>query len=168
MKRTKEVTSAETIVAGPAATLPYRGAPTGAVVASDAALAALSKKRPLALAFAILLFTYAAVGGTVGVVWLIILVRRLIMGPAPTPPFINVASINLLFAPIALVGALLTIAYFRAAGRACGRRSSDDLERASIAQKRLWLWLAVAIVVVIAFAATMILVAMFVTHDWPG
>src|SRR3954469_3150262 len=82
------------------ATLPYQDAPTGAVVASDAALEALRKTRPWAIGFAVLLFAYAAAGGAVGAGWLVILVYRLFAGPPPTRPFINVASINLLFAPI--------------------------------------------------------------------
>jgi uncharacterized membrane protein YbhN (UPF0104 family) len=150
------------------ATLPYQDAPTGAVVASDAALEALRKTRPWAMGFAVLLFAYAAAGGAVGAGWLGILVYRLFAGPPPTRPFINVASINLLFAPIALAGGLLAVAYFRAAGRAFWRRSSDDLERASVALRRLWLWGGVATIVLIAFPVCMILVAMFVTHDWPG
>jgi hypothetical protein len=77
-------------------------------------------------------------------------------------------SINLLFAPIALAGGVLAIGYFRAAGRAYWRRNSDDLERASTALKRLWLWAGVTMIILIAFPAIMIVVAMFVTHDWPG
>jgi hypothetical protein len=137
-------------------------------VASEAALVAFRKTRPWALAFAILLFMYVAAGGTVGVGWLVLLVYRLFAGPPPTRPFINVASINLLFAPIALAGGLLAVGYFRAAGRAYWRRDSDDLERAAVALKRLWLWAGVAAIVLIAFPVCMILVAMFVTHDWPG
>jgi len=148
--------------------LPYQNAPMGAVVASEAALQALRKTRPWAMAFAVLLFMYAAAGGAVGVGWLIFLVYRFYAGPRLTPPFINFASINLLFAPIALAGGLLAVAYFRAAGRAYWRRSSDDLERASIALKRLWLWAGVATIVLIAFPVCIILVGMFITHDWPG
>jgi hypothetical protein len=168
MKQTQQETSAQPLAAGPVTTLPYHDAPTGAVVASEAALAALRNTRPWALMFAVLLFTYTAVGGAVGMVWLVILVAKIIRGPAPTPPFITVWSINLLFAPIALAGGVLAVGYFRAAGRAYFRRNFDDLERASIALKRLWLWAGVRMIVLIAFPAVMILVAMFVTHDWPG
>ena len=150
------------------ATLPYQDPPRGAVMASEAALEAFRKTRPWAMSFAVLLFTYAAAGGAVGVGWLGILFYRLFAGPRPTPPYINLASINLLFAPIALAGGLRAVAYFRAAGRAYRRRDSDDLERAVIALKRLWLWAGVATIVLIAFPVCMILVAMFVTHDWPG
>ena len=154
--------------AGPAATLPYRDAPTGAVVASEAALEALRKTRPWALVFAVPLFVYAAAGGAVGAGWLVFLFTRLASGPPPTPPFINLWSIHLLFAPIALAGGVLAVGYFRAAGRAYWRRDPDDLERASIALRRLWLWAGVATIVLIAFPVIMILIAMFVTHDWPG
>ena len=125
------------------------------------------KTRPWALAFAVLLFMYAGVGGAVGVGWLVVLIWRLVAGPAPTRPFITVFSINLLFAPIALVGAVLVISYFRAAGRAYWRRNSDDLERASIALKRLWLWAGVTVIVLIAFPVCMV-VAAVLTGEWPG
>ena len=164
MTRAQQVTSGQPVAAGPVTTLPYPDAPTGTVVASEAAL---RKTRPWALGFAILLFMYATVGGVVGVAWLVVVVWRLIAGPPPTPPFITVWSINLLFAPIALAGGVLAIG-FRAAGRAYWRRSPDDLERASIALKRLWLWAGVTVIVLIAFPSIMIAVAMFVTHDWPG
>jgi len=160
--------SSEAMAGAAPAMLPYEGAPMGSVVASESALEALRKTRPWAMGFAVLLFAYAAPGGAVGVGWLGILLYRLVVGPPPGRPFINFASVNLLFAPIALAGGLLAVAYFRAAGRAYWRRSSDDLERASIALNRLWLWAGMATIVLIAFPVCMILVAMFVTHDWPG
>jgi hypothetical protein len=160
MKWTRQETSAQTLA--------YRDPPAGPVVASEAALMALRTTRPWAMGFAVLLFAYAAIGGAVGMVWLVILLNRLVTGPKPTPPYINFASINLLFAPIALAGGVLTVLYFRAAGRAYWRRDSDDLERASIALKRLWLWAGLTVIVLIAFPAIMIAIAMFVTHDWPG
>ena len=153
---------------GSAATLAYHVPPTGAVVASEAALEALRKTRPWAMSFAVLLFAYAAAGGGVGIVWLVLLLNRLVAGPPPTPPFINLASVHLLFAPLALVGGLLAVGYFHAAGRAYWRRSSDDLERASIALKRLWLWAGLSTIVLMALPVCMLLIAMFVTHDWPG
>jgi len=161
-------TSARPAAPGAGTALPYQDPPTGPVVASEAALEALAKTRPWVMGFAVLLFVYVAVGGAVGVGWLVFLSIRLLAGPPPTPPFINVASVNLLFAPIALAGGLLAVGFFRAAGRAYRRRDSDDLERASVALKRLWLWAGVAMIVLIAFPAIMIAVAMFVTHDWPG
>ena len=149
-------------------TLAYQDAPTGAVVASEAALDAFRRTRPWAMGFAVLLFMYAAAGGAAAIVWLVVLVSRLYAGPPPGRPFITVASINLLFAPIALAGGVLAVAYFRAAGRAYWRRNSDELERASIALRRLWLWAGVTVIVLIAFPVCMLLVAMFVTHDWTG
>jgi len=168
MTHRQQGSSAQAVTTAAGSTLPYEGAPTGTVVASEAALVAFRKTRPWAMGFAVLLFAYAAAGGTVGVGWLVILFARLFAGPPPTKPFITAASINLLFAPIALIGGLLAVGYFRAAGRAYWRRSSDDLERASIALNRLWLWAGMATIVLIAFPVCMILVAMFVTHDWPG
>jgi hypothetical protein len=168
MKQTHEVTSAETAAAGPVGTLHYQDPPAGAVFASEAALAALRKTRPWAMLFAVLLFAYAAAGGAVGVVWLVGLVSGLVKGPAPKPPFVTAMSINLLFAPIAMLGGTAAIGYFRAAGYAYRRRDADDLERAAVALNRLWLWAGVAVIVLIALPAVMIAIAMFVTHDWPG
>jgi hypothetical protein len=165
---TQTGTPARSATALPATTLPYLDSPTGVVVASEPALEALVKTRPWALGFAVLLFIYATVGGAVGAGWLAVLVIRLVAGPPPRPPFINPFSINLLFAPIALVGGWLAVGYFRAAGRAYGRRDPDDLERASFALKRLWLWAGVSVIVVIAFAAAVVFLAMFVMHEWPG
>ena len=153
--------------AGPVTPLPYHDAPTGAVVASEAALAALRKTRPWVLLLAVLLFIYAAAGGAAGVGWLVFLFHRLVAGPPPAKPFINVFSINLLFAPIALTGGLLAILFFRAAGRAYWRRNSDDLERAAIALKRLWLWAGVTMIVLVTVPAAM-LVAAILTGEWPG
>jgi hypothetical protein len=170
MTQRQQGTSAQPPSAAPglAATLPYQDPPTGPVVASEAALEALRRTRPWAMGFAALLFLYAAAGGAVGIGWLTLLFVKLVAGPPPKPPFINLASINLLFAPIALAGGLLAVSYFRAAGRACWRRSSDDLERASVALRRLWLWAGVATMLFIAVPVCMVLIAMFVTHDWPG
>lgn len=152
----------------PLTTLPYRDAPMGPVVVSDAALEAFRKTRPWAMLFAVLLFMYAAAGGAVGVVWLVLLLRRLVAGPPPRPPYINPWSINLLFAPLAAVGGGLAVSYFRAAGNAYWRRNGDDLERASIRLKRLWLCAGAAVILMIALALCVIFIAMFVTHDWPG
>jgi predicted ester cyclase len=63
--------------------------------------------RPWALGLSVLLFTYAAAGGTAGVLWLIDLAGRLVAGPPPSKPFITAWSVNLLFVPVALAGARL-------------------------------------------------------------
>jgi len=160
-------TSAQPQGAGPVTPLPYRGAPSGAVMASEPALMALRTTRPWALLFALVLFAYAAVGGAVGVAWLVVLVWKFVAGPPPSRPFIVWQSVNLLFAPIALVGGVLAVRYYRAAGRAYWRRSSDDLEQASLALKRLWGWAGVAIIVPIVFAVLMIIAALL-THEFPG
>ena len=117
-----------------------------------------------ALGFAILLLAYAALGGAAGVLWLIDLVDKLVTRPPPGRPFITALSVNLLFAPIALAGGVLAIIYSSAAGRA---HNSDDLERASIALKRLRLWAGVAVVVLIAFLVCMA-VAAVLTGEFPG
>ena len=160
-------TPARAEAAGAVGPLPYRDAPTGAVVASEATLIALRKTRPWAMLFAVFLFAYAAAGGAAGVVWLVFLVARFVTGPRPTPPFIVWQSINLLFAPLALAGGLLAVAYFRAAGRAYWRRGSDDLERASIALNRLWRWAGVTIIILVAFPVLMFIAALL-THEFPG
>ena len=117
--------------------------------------------------FAVLLFLYAAAGGAVGVGWLAVLVKRHVAGPPPRPPFINLLSIHLLFAPLALAGGVLAVGFFRAAGRAYWRLNLDDLERASIALKRLWLWAGVMMIILILFPAAMVIAAIL-TGEWPG
>ena len=87
----------------------------------------------MALGSAVVLLTYAAVGGTAGVLWLIALVQQFAMGPPPGRPFITIWSVNLLFAPVALVGGVLAVEYFSAAWLASWRQDSGDLERASAA-----------------------------------
>jgi hypothetical protein len=143
------------------------GASSGPVATSEAALEAIREARPWALAFAALLLTYAVLGGAVGVLWLIGMVDGLVAGPPPSRPFITASSVNLLFAPIALAGGVLAAGYFSAAGCACRRHGPDDLERASIALKRLWLWTAVAAIILIAFLACMF-VAAVLTGEFPG
>ena len=123
--------------------------------------------RPWALSFAVLFFLYGAVGGIVGVIWLVGLINGFISGPPPTKPFITAESVNLLFAPIALVGGTLALSYHHAAGHACWRKSFDDLERASTALKRLWVWASAAITVLFVFCVCMVIAAIL-TGEWPG
>lgn len=151
----------------PAAGLNYEGQAKGAVLASETALETLHKTRPWALGFGVLLFSYAAVGGTVGLGWLAWLIWSLVTGPAPSRPFITIASVNLLFAPIAFAGAVRAIAYHRAVGQAYFRRNTDDLDRASIASRRLCVWAGAATIVLIAFPVCMVLAAIL-TGEWPG
>lgn len=119
--------------------------------------------RPWALGLSVLLFTYAAVGGAAGVIWLVDLASRLAAGPPPTKPFITAWSVNLLFAPIALAGGVLALGCFSAAES----RNIDDLERASAAVARLRLWARAAVIVLIAFLACMFLAAVL-TGEFPG
>ncbi|QDV38723.1 hypothetical protein [Tautonia plasticadhaerens] len=134
---------------------------------SGAAMEAFRETRPWALASAVFLLTYAAVGGTAGVLWLIALVDQSVTGPPPSRPFITVWSVNLLFAPVALVGGVLAVEYYSAAWFASWRRDSDDLERASIALKRLRLWAGAAMIILIAFLACMAAAAVL-TGEFPG
>ena len=119
--------------------------------------------RPWALGLSVLLFTYAAVGGAAGVIWLVDLASRIAAGPPPTKPFITAWSVNLLFAPIALVGGVLALRCFSAAES----RNIDDLERASATVARLRLWARVAVIVLIASLACMFLAAVL-TGEFPG
>ena len=90
--------------------------------------------RPWALGSAVVLLTYAAVGGTAGVLWLIALVQQLVTGPPPGRPFITAWSVNLLFAPIALVGGVLAISLLLRRGR---RRLAARLRRPGAGVDRL-------------------------------
>ncbi|MDG3004395.1 hypothetical protein [Paludisphaera mucosa] len=87
--------------------------------------------RPWALGFSVLLLTYAAVGGTAGVMWLVALTEQFAAGPPPGRPFFTAWSVNLLFAPVALVGGVLTVECFCAAWLVSWRDDSSDLSRAS-------------------------------------
>jgi hypothetical protein len=132
-----------------------------------ARVGAVAEARAAVLVLAVLLYLYAAVGGAVGVGWLFALVGRLVAGPPPGRPFVTVWSVNLLFAPVALVGAVLASGYLRAVGCALARGGADELGRVSVAVKRLWVWAGVAMSVVVAFAGAMV-VAAVLTGEWPG
>ncbi len=158
MTQTQQVRSAEPPEQPPQQplTLPYRGAPTGAVVVSDAALLAMKKTRPWALVCAIFLFLYAVAGGGLGTMWLVAMIVKRDEPGFPLGQFIVISTANLLFAPLALVGGVLAMRYINTAARAYNARSSEDLERAMIAQKHIWRW---AGVTVIALFATPLIIA---------
>lgn len=147
-------------------TLAYVDAPTGAVVATEAALKAILKTRPWALVFAILLLLYAAAGGTIGTIWLVVLLTNQVTPGTPLGQFIVGSTFNLVCAPIALVGGILAILYFRAAGRAYARRGTDELERAMTAQLRVWRWAAVALTVLLGMPLIVIGLAI-ASNAWP-
>lgn len=147
-------------------TLPYREAPTGEVVASEAALLALKRTRPWAMLCAIGLFVYALFGGGMGCVWLIALIVKRGEPNFPVGQFIVISTGNLLFAPIALVGGFLAIRYHRAAGRAYNGRSSNDLERALITQGHIWRWAGVTMIALFALPAIILFVAACM-NLWP-
>lgn len=150
----------------PLTTLPYRDAPTGDVVASDAALLALKKSRPWALLFAIALFVYALLGGGLGVVWTVVLILKRGQPNFPVGQFIVITTGNLMFAPIALIGGALAMRYIVAAGRAFNARSSDDLERALIRQKQIWIWAGMTMLALLAFPVIVLFIAALL-NVWP-
>jgi hypothetical protein len=164
MTRTRQVSSAE--ATEEPLTLPYREAPTGAVVASDAALAALRKSRPWALLLAVALFVYALAGAGLGTVWLVTLIVRRGQSDFPEGQFIVISTGNLLFAPIALVGGVLAMRFVAAAGRAYNGRSSADLERALVRQRHVWCWAGLAVIAVLAFPVIVMFVAAMM-NVWP-
>lgn len=147
-------------------TLTYRDAPTGDVVASDAALLALKKTRPWALLFAIVLFVYALLGGGLGTMWLIVLITKGGQPGYSMGEFIVLSTVNLVLAPIALVGGLLSMRYIAAAGRAYNVRSSEDLERALIRLKHLWLWASLTVIALFALPVMILFVAALM-DVWP-
>ena len=135
--------------------LSYKNAPTGEVVATEAALKALGRTRPCAMLCAIGMFIYALVGGGMGIVWLVVLIQRRNDPSFPVGQFIVISSSNLLFAPIAIVGGVLAIRHHAAAGRAHMWRNSSDLERSLITQLYIWRW---AALVMLALFATPLIV----------
>ena len=160
MTQTQHATPAEPL------TLPYREAPTGAVVASHAALLALRTSRRWALLFAIALFVYALAGGIMGTFWFVTLFRSRGRPDFPVGEFIVISIGNLMFAPIALVGGLLAMRYITAAGRAFNLRSSDNLERALVAQKWVWGWAGLSVIALFAFPVIVLFVAALM-DVWP-
>ena len=147
-------------------TLPYLDAPTGVVVASEAALEALKKTRRWALVFAVVLFVGAAAGGGLGTLWLVVfLVKRGEPG-FPADKFVRLSTPNLVLAPVALAGAVLALRFIAAAGRAYNGRSSRDLERAMVAQKHVWLWAAATAVALFSVPVIFVIVAR-TRGGWP-
>jgi hypothetical protein len=90
--------------------------------------------------FAIGLFIYAGPGLVVGTVWLIIAITKGGQPGYTGPEFIIGSTINLVLAPLALIGGILSIRYANAAGRAYVKRSSEALERAIRRQLHIWRW----------------------------
>jgi hypothetical protein len=147
-------------------TLPYRDAPTGDVVASDAALLALKRSRPWALLFAIVLFVYALLGLGLGTMWLVVLLTKGGQPGYSMWEFIILSTVNLVLAPIALVGALLAMRYIAAAGRAYNGRNSEDLERALKRQQLIWLWAGLTVIAMFALPVAILFVAALM-NVWP-
>ena len=130
--------------------LSYSNAPTGEVVATEAALKALGRTRPWAMLCAVGMFIYTLIGGGLGITWLIVLINRHNDPNFPVGQFIVISSGNLLFAPIALIGGILAIRHHGAAGRAHMWRNSSDLERALITQQTIWRWAALTMIALFA------------------
>jgi hypothetical protein len=131
--------------------LTYREAPKGDVVASEAALRALAKTRPWALFCATGMFVYALFGGGSATVWLVVWIARAGELADSFERFVViVVPINLVGAPLALLGGILALRYHAAAGRAYSGRNSEDLDRALIAQTRIWRWAGVTVLALFA------------------
>jgi hypothetical protein len=127
---------------------------------------ALKKSRPWALLFAIVLFIYALLGGGFGTMWLVVLIARFGDTNFPEGQFIVISTGNLMFAPIAFVGGLLSMRFISAAGRAYNHRSSEDLERALTRMKHIWIWAGATVIALIAFPMIVMFIAA-VLDVWP-
>ncbi|HEV2294845.1 MAG TPA: hypothetical protein VGR35_13400 [Tepidisphaeraceae bacterium] len=147
-------------------TLPYREAPTGEVVASDAALLALKRTRPWALLLAIGMLVYAGLGLLGGLAWLYVLITKAGQPGYSYGEFIVLSTVNLVLAPIAGVGGVLVMRYRAAAGRAYNGRSSEELERALIRQLHIWRWGFVLLIALVGMPAAILFVAALM-NVWP-
>jgi hypothetical protein len=151
MTQTHTLTQALPVTpAEPSTPLLYPEAPTRDVVASDAALCSLAKSRPWALGCAIGMFIYALAGGIMGLVWLVVTIKRFADPSFPLAKFIVLIPPNLIGAPLALVGGILAVRYHAAAGRANAWRNSQDFDRALVAVGLIWRWAAVTVVALFA------------------
>lgn len=136
------------------------------VAASDAAMLALKQSRPWAQLFAIAIFLYGVAGLGLGTTWLIVLLTSRGRPNFPTGQFIVISAGNLLFAPIAIVGGVLAMRFILAAGRAYNSRSSEDLERALIAQQRIWRWVGMTVIALLCFPVLVFFIAAMM-NVWP-
>lgn len=146
--------------------LPYRDAPTGAVAASEAALKALARSRLWALVLGIGLLVYAGLGLIAGTAWGIVLLTKAGQPGYSVWEFTVLTTVNLVLAPISLVGGVLVIRYHSAARRACADRNSDDLERALIRQLHVWRWACVLLAAVFTLPLSILFVAAL-KDVWP-
>ena len=147
-------------------TLPYRDAPTGEVVASEVALAALAKTRACALVLAIGLLVYAGLGLIGGTASGFILVTKAGQPGYSYGEFIVLTTVNLVLAPVALVGGVLVLRYHAAARRAFTKRKSEDLQQALVRQLHVWRWACVLLLAIVTLPAGILFVAALM-NVWP-
>ena len=172
MTQTQQVSSGEPVEEAPREpaqeplTLPYREAPTGEVVASDAALVALKKTRPWALLLGIGLLVYAGLGLLGGAAWVYVLITKAGQPGYSYVEFIVLSTVNLVLSPIAGVGGVLVMRYRAAAGRAYNGRSSEALERALVRQLHIWRWALVLMIAVFGMPVAILFVAALM-NVWP-
>ena len=126
----------------------------------------MAKTRVWALLLAIGLLVYARLGLIAGTMWAITLATKAGQRGYSYGEFIVLTTVNLVLAPIALVGGVLVLRYHAAARRAYARRSPEDLERALIRQLHLWRWAAVLLIALVTMPASLLFVAALM-NVWP-
>ncbi len=112
------------------------------------------------------MFAYALVGGGLGTMWLVVWIVRAGGLAVEFERFVViVVPANLVGAPLALVGGWLALRYHAATGRAYSGRSSEDLQRALIAQGRIWRWAGETVVALFAMPGIVLVVGL-ITGVW--
>ena len=149
--------------ATPAIPVQYDSGPSGEVAATELGLVALARTRVWLLLLAIALFVYSAVGGLGGAVLMVVIIINRGKDDISQPPAVVISVANLLFATLALIGGILLMRYWSAAGKACRLRRPEDLERSLIAQHRLWRYL--VIVLISLLVLPFLLIALLIASD---
>lgn len=113
--------------------LNYRGAPAGAVTATEATIDALNRTRPWVMLWAVVLFlltAFAALG----------VVVMLVMGAVDDDVgfAIGFGLVYVLMGLVYFFAGLYLTRYFAAIGATNRLRRPEDLERAAVAQMRFW------------------------------
>ena len=143
----------------------YDSGPAGEIAATEAGVAALAHTRKWVLLLAIGLFVYAAVGALGGGGALFVAYVEGGEGEADfeAAPFLIIGFGNLIFSVLAMVGGILLIRFWSAAGRTMSLRRPEDLERVLIAQHRLWRFVCLALIVVLALP--FLVIALLIAGD---